>query len=506
MKSLLISIVLIVTLVNFGQSQTLTNAAQNMQSETAEKVKQLLMQNDSGHNSASKTASKKHAVFTPSVSNNLKIIADEMGKTAEEKAMFLQLFTETKKGYETQATGKKNNLAGAMTFLLATAVMVYQQSPEPSDQATERLFNGLNSMFDEITDMASVSSKDKQFLYDLYISYGGLILASYQEAVASKNKQTIDAIRVLAGSTLLDLFKINPNEIYFEGDSLRMKSNSNESANTTQTSQPTSRSHNFAKQTTKFDDGWVATALNDYVQLQRNGAEIRLFYVNKQWDDSRLNTVEPNDHFWAKTVAPYFNVSNVQKWSGVEYPVIYFQQADVVDKQTGKRYFLAMKIVFQGGANVITAIYPNRAAYERDFKHPNSLDPMLNANRFAVTAQDLVGTWASGASGGGFDYYGVAGTYIGSSSLSQDNEFVFNANGSYQHTYKSANLNMGSSQFARIDYKGRFSASDWEIAATNHYNGTTAKFATQIVAVRNGYLLVMTDKRNNLNYTLFKKK
>jgi hypothetical protein len=505
MKKLLIFILLSFSVAQ-AQNKGLTQSVSNMQSETSEKVKQLLMQKDSERNSGTKTVSKNYASFKPSPSENLKNIANELGKTADEKATFLQVFAEVKKNFESQAANKKNNIAAAMTFLMATSVMVYQQSPEPSDAATEKLFNSLNSMFDEMPTMASIPSKDKQFLYDLYISYGGLILASYQEAVGTKNKETIDAIRIIAGSTLLDLFKINPNEIYFEGESLRMKSESSESANTNQTSQPTSRSHNFAKQTTKFDDGWVATALNDYVQLQRNGAEIRLFYVNKQWDDSRLNTVEPNDYFWNKTVAPYFNVSNVQKWSGVEYPVIYFQQADVVDKQTGTRYFLAMKIVFQGGANVITAIYPNRGAYERDFKHPNNLDPMLNANRFAVTAQDLVGTWASGANGGGFDFYGVAGTYIGSSSLSQDNEFVFNSNGSYQHTYKSANLNTGSSQFARIDYKGRFSASDWEVVATNHYNGTTAKFAAQIVAVRNGYLLVMTDKRNNLNYTLFKKR
>ena len=216
--------------------------------------------------------------------------------------------------------------------------------------------------------------------------------------------------------------------------------------------------------------------------------------------------VQQNDYYWQKAVAPYFNVSNVQTWSGVEYPIIYFRQADAVDKQTGKRCFISMKIVFQGGANVIVAVYPNRAAYEKEFKHPNNLDPMLNANRFAVTAKDLIGTWASGTGGAGWDYYNMSGSWVGMMALSDDDEFIFNSNGNYQHTYKSANVSSGGSRFARIDYKGKFSVSDWEMTATNHYQGTTAKFSAQIVAVRGGYLLVLTNQRNNITYRLFQKR
>ena len=120
MKNILILLVLILTLSQFGQAQNkgLLQSAMNTQSDTAERVKQLLLQSDSERNSGIKTASKNYAVFRPSPSENLKNIANEMGKTAEEKAMFLQVFTETKKGFEnfTNSKGKKVNTKEEIKF------------------------------------------------------------------------------------------------------------------------------------------------------------------------------------------------------------------------------------------------------------------------------------------------------------------------------------------------------------------------------------------------------
>ncbi len=513
MKNLLILSILIVTFSIYGQAQGLTKAIANIQSETAEKVKQMLMQTDSERNSRENSASKNYAVFKPSPSDNLKTIADEMGKTADEKAMFLQVFTETKKGFEIEAAKKgiKNNLAAAMTFLMATAVMVYHESPEPSDAATEKLFDGLNSMFDEMPAMANISSKDKQFFYDLYISYGGLILASYQEAKESKNRETIDAIRVLAGSTLLDTFKINPNTIYFEGDSLRMKSESgqNNANRQTETPQPTSRSHTFAKRTTNFDDGWVSTPTDDYVSVRKNETEVRLIYDNKEMDDARPTNMPYADYYWSKTVAPYFNVSNVENWScGACYEMEYSVQADAVDRQTGKHFFVYLFFTGQGGhRGVSVVVAPNRSAFQKEFPDPRIINgKMRYYNKFGVSNQDLIGTWTTPTGGGGFNFYSAAGSWVGMSALSHGSDFIFDSSGNYRHVYTSANLNMGNSQFARIDYKGKFTVTnDWEVTATNHYNNSTARFAAQIIAVHGGYLLVLTDKRSDIKYALFKK-
>jgi hypothetical protein len=265
--------------------------------------------------------------------------------------------------------------------------------------------------------------------------------------------------------------------------------------------------NSITKFTTNFDDGWTATPATDYVKVTKAGTDLRLHYIDKALDDARPNTIDAPEYYWSKYVEPYFNVSNVQKWSGVQYPVIYHMQANAVDKQTGKACFVAIKIVYNGGARPIVVIAPNQSSYQQQFPHPNDIDPMLNSNRFAVTAKDIIGTWKGGG-GGGVEYYNAySGTYAGMSAVSSTDEFTFNNNGTYTSTYRTASMNNGGAQFGGQDYKGNFSVTDWNIAATNRYKGKTTKFNAQLIAVKNGFLLYLSDSDNSsMNYTLFKAK
>jgi hypothetical protein len=489
---------------SFGVAQATVNMQNNTQMQIQKAILQIAAKRNSGSRPKS-NSSKSVAFFTPiSTSENFKIIADTVGQDAEQRTLFKQLFVETKKGFDAEMTqqGRKNNLAAAMTFFIATTVTIYNDDPEPSEEATENLFQALSAMYDETPEMTNVPNKDKQFLHDTFVAFSGMPLAFYTEAKEKNDEEMLKLAKVVAGALLLEILKINPNDVRFESNILKFKN----AQNTNQTSvQQSSVKPGITKYATTFDDGWVATALNDYVQLQKSGTEMRLFYVNKEWDDSRLNTVEPTDHYWAKTVSPYFNVSNVQRWSGVEYPVIYFLQADAVDKKTGKQSFITMKIIYEGGARVVVTIAPNKTAYQQQFPHPNDLNKMLNANRFAVTAQDLNGTW-SGGGGGGVEYYSVYG-YEGMSAISTSDEFIFSSNGSYQSTHDSANMSGSGTRFAKLQYKGKFTVSDWELLATNRVSGKTKKFFCQFEAVRGGFLLKLTDSDYEpLKYTLFKKR
>lgn len=188
--------------------------------------------NSSSNNSAtsSNTAStyvpKNYAVFNPvAQNNNLQLIADTIGTTNEEKALLKQIFTETKKGYESQVApqGRKNNLAAAMTFFIVATVTIYHDAPEPSDAATENLYSALNQMIDEIPDMASVPNKDKQFLHDTFISFSGLAYATYLEAKQNNSKETLKVSQQLAGELLQQILKINAAKVRFEGDTLKFE-------------------------------------------------------------------------------------------------------------------------------------------------------------------------------------------------------------------------------------------------------------------------------------------
>ncbi|MBN8674092.1 MAG: hypothetical protein J0L56_08160 [Chitinophagales bacterium] len=66
-------------------------------------------------------------------------------------------------------------------------------------------------------------------------------------------------------------------------------------------------------------------------------------------------------------------------------------------------------------------------------------------------------------------------------------------------------MNNSGAQFGGQDFKGNFSVTDWSITATNRHGGKTTTYNAQLIAVKNGYLLYMSDTDNaSLNYTLFK--
>ncbi len=261
----------------------------------------------------------------------------------------------------------------------------------------------------------------------------------------------------------------------------------------------------MTKFNTNFDDGWHATATADYVQVTKAGTEVRLHYIDGALDDARPNTVDAPEYYWSKYVEPYFTISNPQKWAGVQYPVIYFMEGNAIEKKTGKACYVAIKIVYSGGARPIVVIAPNKASYQQQFPHPNDADKMLNYNKFALTTADIIGKW-TGSGGGAVEYYNAySGTYAGMSAVSSTDEFVFSNNGTYSSMSRAANMNNGGAQFGGQDFKGKFAITDWSITATNRYGGKTTTYNVQLIAVRNGYLLFMSDKDNpSLNYTLFK--
>ncbi len=515
MKNLLILSILIVTFSNYGQAQGLTKTLSNIQSETSEKVKQMLKQNDSENEPVPpKVSGSNNANFKPSPSENFKNIANEMGKTAEEKAMFLQVFTEVKKGFEVEAAkkGMKNNIAAAMTFLMATAVMVYHQSPEPSDAATERLFHGLNEMFDEMPEMSSALHKDKQFLYDLYLSYGGLILASYEEAKASSDKNSLDSVRVFASSMLLELFKINPNDLRFEGDTLIFKKaqTSNQSSQNI-APQKSVNSYGITKFTTTFDDGWVATPSADYVRVVKDDVEVRLYFPDARIDGRKpqnTNSFEP--YYWDIFVKSAFNVKQVFIREKEQYSIGQSDnlEAAATDKQTGKNRYVGMGLTFfNGSCWTIVVNAPDKNTYYSMFPNDASLKKMLDYNKFGVAQQDLIGKWSS-FNAASIEYYNIyTGDNVGMATASTNDSFVFNSNGTYQSEHAGTSTFRGSLGYGKTNYKGTFRVNDWNITASNREANDSGEFSCQFEAVKGGFTLSLVNKKfSGMNMKLFKVK
>lgn len=264
----------------------------------------------------------------------------------------------------------------------------------------------------------------------------------------------------------------------------------------------------IAKFNTAFNDGWQGTALADYVQLTKNKTEIRLWYADKALDDAKSNMTDAPEYYWSHYVAPYYQVATPKKWSSVSYPVIYFMEGAAVEKKTGRSCYVAIKIVYQGGANVIMAITPDENTLKQQFPRPDDMNSMLGYNKFAITANDVVGKWKAGTGGGIADYYSVySGAYSHTVSLSTTDDFSFYTDKKYHSEHNSASSNAAGTTFAALKYNGTFTTTDWELTATNRVGGKTKKFFAQFVAVKGGFLLQLTDSDYTpLVYTLFKTK
>lgn len=167
-----------------------------------------------------------YAFFKPDPNtDNFGSLADSLGKNEQEKDVLRQLFAATKTAFEKEvaAKGRRNNLAAAFTLFTASAVTVYHDDPEPSDEAVDKLWDGLNSVFDESPEMAKLTDAEKQQLYDTLIALSGLVLAGYMEGKNSGDTETQTLFKTLAGAMIEQVLKTDPEKARFGKGGLDVK-------------------------------------------------------------------------------------------------------------------------------------------------------------------------------------------------------------------------------------------------------------------------------------------
>lgn len=88
---------------------------------------------------------------------------------------------------------------------------------------------------------------------------------------------------------------------------------------------------------TTFDDGWVATAEEDWVQVSKGSITVLIHYPNKQADAYNSVLMDGLKNAWNVLVAPRyssgtnFEFKPISGWQSIE-----FAEADVVQNATGK--------------------------------------------------------------------------------------------------------------------------------------------------------------------------
>jgi hypothetical protein len=169
---------------------------------------------------------RNHGVFRPDPSIDTgKAMADALGETPEEKALIAKIFSATKSAYEAQAgpKGWKNNIAGGLTFFTVTAMTVYRDAEEPSEEALESYYKVVNASLDEMPEFAKVSNKDKQSYNNMLIGFSGLLLAGYTEGKENNDAATVENYRKLAGGLIQLVLKVDPERLRLENGQIMLK-------------------------------------------------------------------------------------------------------------------------------------------------------------------------------------------------------------------------------------------------------------------------------------------
>ncbi|MBC6490381.1 hypothetical protein ACFSQD_08670 [Flavihumibacter stibioxidans] len=269
---------------------------------------------------------------------------------------------------------------------------------------------------------------------------------------------------------------------------------------------PPAISSGFTFTTSNFDDGWTSTVQEDWVMVTKGKTNVYLLYALPYNADQFTGTgIMARDYYWDQYVSKYFTIISRQYQDNGEF-VSSFKPAYVegraVNRQTGENCFIAMTLEIAPNTAYLTiASTPDEATMRRQFpkgsdRFASDLTAMNRYNKFAVAGKDITGTWQNGNNSTAQWYYiSPAGyeSYAGMTLAATSSTFHFNGNGSYSSIHNGATGAVGNMNTFQQEYKGNFSVSNWNITATNRYEGKTDRFDASFKAIRGGRILQLNN-------------
>ncbi len=157
-------------------------------------------------------------VFRPDPSKNVAdSLADMIGETREERELLREIFAVTRTAFEEEvsAKGRRTDVAAAFTFFIATASMVYHDTPEPDDEDLDELWDGLSTVFEEMPEFAEMSNSDKHEIYETLIAFSGILLFGHVNSKESGDRATHAQYRELAGLMIQTVLQTSPEKVRF---------------------------------------------------------------------------------------------------------------------------------------------------------------------------------------------------------------------------------------------------------------------------------------------------
>ena len=151
----------------------------------------------------------------------------------------------------------------------------------------------------------------------------------------------------------------------------------------------------ISKLITNFDDGWIATTKEDFVQLTKNGSEVRLYFPDGQIDANRpKNTNTFESYYWDVVVKNAFTAGQpfLREKEQYSYGKEDIWEGNVTEKITQRKYYIGMRLVFiNGSCLAIIAMSPDKNTYYSLFNKDEDFTNKLAYNKFAVAKSDIIG-------------------------------------------------------------------------------------------------------------------
>jgi hypothetical protein len=270
-------------------------------------------------------------------------------------------------------------------------------------------------------------------------------------------------------------------------------------------SQPLSNGFHFT--TTNFDDGWVSMPKEDWVQTSKGNIKALIHYPNKRTDEYEPDGMKALKRAWDILVATrYNNAVNMFFKDGDLYATLPdYASAEMTENATGKRVYVVLYKTqyYNGSGKYVEIIAPDKNAFEQMFgnyennkasKSWTELDKLQGRNKFAVAANDLIGTWTSDF-GAAISYvYVSTGLYAGMNTHSSAENFQFTGDGKYQWSLSVASGMVGTMNFQGAKSNGTVTVPDnWHIQFSD-IEGKPKKFEAMFSCIKGLRILWLDGK------------
>jgi hypothetical protein len=262
----------------------------------------------------------------------------------------------------------------------------------------------------------------------------------------------------------------------------------------------------FQYSTTNFDDGWVSTSMDEWVEAVKGGIRVLLHYPTSKIDLSSSDYKTIANNAWNTLVAPrYSNLQNFVLFPGsLDYERPYFISGDVTDIKNGKKLYVVL--FKRGDSGWIEIIAPDKESFVKSFgvdiskvdyySDSSVWDPLKKMsyyNRFAVAASDLWGKWTNSFSGIQQYVNVYTAADAGMKSHSSVEVFEFDQNGGYKWELKVASGFVGSIKFEGVKSNGKMNmVNNWQVHFSD-LEGKPKTYNTYFSCIKGARILWLED-------------